>query len=212
MTLNTFANMLSKHGRLSEAESLHREAAEIARKLPLGKEHDEFLEWSLGDLGQVLQLQGKLDEAEAYYREALAVSLTFLSDPIHKTDINLANLVDVLRLKGRYSDAGKLFAELLTPANQSQPQGSRIRLHQAYYFARIGRWQDAVSQARLQPCFRRSRKSAGCMGLESRNPCASSTLSQAMKSHISCVSTPSATTRRPCSRAIRTQLTSAALA
>ncbi len=64
VTLNTLANMLTKQGRLSEAENLHREAAEVAQKLPVGKDRDDLLRWSLGDLRKVLLQQGKLDEVE----------------------------------------------------------------------------------------------------------------------------------------------------
>jgi tetratricopeptide (TPR) repeat protein len=64
VTLNTLANLLTEQGRLSEAENLHREAAEVARKLPLGKDRDELLQWSLGCLRKVLLQQGKLGEVE----------------------------------------------------------------------------------------------------------------------------------------------------
>src|SRR5690606_15286261 len=61
-------------------------------------------------------------------------------------------------------------------------------------------------------CFSSSRNAPGDIGRENRKPWASSTPSHFMKSSISCVSMPSATTRKPRSFASLTQLTIAALA
>ncbi|HEX5223234.1 MAG TPA: tetratricopeptide repeat protein, partial [Verrucomicrobiae bacterium] len=146
VTLNTLANMLGKRNRSQEAENLHREAAEVARKLPAGPEHDEFLEWSLGDLAQVLQQQGKLDEAEARFRDALEISMSFSPDTRHKTEVNVAGLLDIFRLKGRYDDAEKLFSEVLTPDVLKLPQSAGLLRLRSDFSARRGRWNEAAAE------------------------------------------------------------------
>src|SRR5690606_2595316 len=73
--------------------------------------------------------------------------------------------------------------------------GNGLAVHGAFPRCRDNRAAQGGTQpgpARQRPM--RARKSAGCMGRWSRKPCAWSTLSQVIRSHISWVSTPSATT------------------
>jgi tetratricopeptide (TPR) repeat protein len=63
--------VLAKEGKLSEAESLHREALAIRRKV-FGEEHVEVAS-SLDNLALTLRAAGRLEEAETLERQALAM-------------------------------------------------------------------------------------------------------------------------------------------
>ena len=77
-SLGELANLLGNQGKLAEAETMHREALAMRKKL-LGDEHPAVAR-SLNDLAFVLPAEGKLVEAEAMYREALAMRKKLFGD------------------------------------------------------------------------------------------------------------------------------------
>ena len=68
-TLDTLATELKVQGKYDEAETLYREALEVARET-LGSRHPNTLN-SISNLGVLLKAKGDLAAAEPLYREAL---------------------------------------------------------------------------------------------------------------------------------------------
>ena len=77
-------------GRLSEAESLSREAVGMGKKFP-GHLPADMAAW-LNDLAIILKHEGKLADAEAMYREALVLNRNLLGNEHREVAVTLNNL------------------------------------------------------------------------------------------------------------------------
>lgn len=86
--------LLSKQGRLDEAEALYREALGGNRRV-LGDEHPSTLR-VVSYMGLLYQRRGKLDEAEALFREALEARRLVLGDEHPETLNSICNLGELL--------------------------------------------------------------------------------------------------------------------
>ena len=91
---NSLGNALQEQGRLSEAEACYQRA--LALK-------PDFAE-AYNSLGNAFQEQGCLSEAEASYRRALELK---------PDSVGVRNLVDVLQLQGRFSEALEVTRDIL---------------------------------------------------------------------------------------------------
>lgn len=107
--LYNLANLRHAQGRLAEAETLHREALTMQKKL-LDPAHREIAD-SLHDLAGVLLEQSRLSEAKTLFRKVLQSQRARLpADDLELAD-TLTGLADTLL-------AGKRFAEAEPPARE----------------------------------------------------------------------------------------------
>jgi tetratricopeptide (TPR) repeat protein len=99
---------MNRHG---EAESLHRKALAIRRKL-LGNEHPDVAT-SMDRLAIALGGQGKLEEAERIHREALAMRRKLLGNAHPDLAHTLFNLGWVLKDRRKLAESESMFREAL---------------------------------------------------------------------------------------------------
>ncbi len=139
-SLNDLANALEGRGDLAEAEAIDREALAVRRAL-FGNEHPDIAR-SLTSLADALQSEAKWPEAETIQRQALAMQRKFLGNEhpdvaVSPNDLalivmqesqldeaeriaehilvaeSLNNLAEVLRYKGKWSEAETMHRESL---------------------------------------------------------------------------------------------------
>ncbi|HXP60566.1 MAG TPA: tetratricopeptide repeat protein [Dongiaceae bacterium] len=110
-SLNDLANVFYRQGKLANAETMHREALALRRRL-LGNKHVQIAN-SLGNLANVLRDQSKLPEAEKMQREALAMRTELLGTNSDDTAMSLVNLAGVLSLEGKLKEGEAMQREAL---------------------------------------------------------------------------------------------------
>jgi eukaryotic-like serine/threonine-protein kinase len=98
-------------GQYTNAESMHREALVLRKKL-LGNEHPDVAS-SLNNLANALRAQGRLNEAETLFREALAMRKKLLGSEHPEVASSLQNLAVMLADQGSLAEAETLFREAL---------------------------------------------------------------------------------------------------
>jgi tetratricopeptide (TPR) repeat protein len=143
-SLNTLALLLwqGQHKR-AEAELMFREALAMCRKL-LGNE-DPYMAYPLFNLGQLLRGQGRLTEAEAMSREALALNRKFFGNERRAVAGSVWGLAHILCRQKKFDEIEKLFADILPPTVENQPQSVRLLRVRAYFRARRGRFAEAAA-------------------------------------------------------------------
>jgi CHAT domain-containing protein len=105
--------MLQEQGKYADAETLHREALEMMRRLFPKQDHPN-LAMSLNSLANVLWAQGKYADAESLHREALEVRRRLYPKQDHPDlALSLNNLAIMLQEQGKYADAETLHREAL---------------------------------------------------------------------------------------------------
>ncbi len=102
---------LSKQGKYTEAETLHRRTWEIRRRV-LDDEHPVTLR-SMDHLGLALGSQGKYAEAETLHRQTLEIRRRTLGDQDPLTALSRSHLGDCLTRMGRYDEAERELLEAL---------------------------------------------------------------------------------------------------
>ena len=110
-SLNDLALVLRDQGKFADAESLHREALELRRKIQ-GGENPDVAE-SLNNLALVLRSEGKLAESEKMHREALTMQKKIFGEDHLTIATSLNNLGLVLRDEGSLDEAEKCFRDSL---------------------------------------------------------------------------------------------------
>jgi tetratricopeptide (TPR) repeat protein len=105
--LNRFAELLRRHGKLTEAEPLYWQALEGRRRL-LGNDHPDTLH-SLDNFAGLLHAQGKLIEAEPLFRESLAARRRLLGNDHPDTLTSINNFAGWLHAQGKLTEAEPLF-------------------------------------------------------------------------------------------------------
>ena len=109
--LGRLADLLSRQGKLAEAESLDREALADARKLRGSAEAEAFLANTTKRLADSLNRQGKFAQAEPLYWESLGIQQKLWSnDPADWQGI-VKDLATVLTNEGRTNEAEKLLRD-----------------------------------------------------------------------------------------------------
>jgi tetratricopeptide (TPR) repeat protein len=109
--LNRFAELLRRHGKLTEAEPLYWQALEGRRRL-LGNDHPDTLH-SLDNFAGLLHAQGKLIEAEPLFRESLALRRLLLGSNHPDTLTSINNLAELWRCQGKLIEAEPLYWQAL---------------------------------------------------------------------------------------------------
>ncbi|HEY2952152.1 MAG TPA: serine/threonine-protein kinase [Verrucomicrobiae bacterium] len=99
---NTIGEVYRVLGQYEKAETMHREALAMRRKL-LSNEHPAVAD-SLHNLARVLRGQGKLAEAETMHREALAMRRKLLGNEHPDVAKSLNNLGRVLERRGKLAE------------------------------------------------------------------------------------------------------------
>lgn len=111
VALNGHGLTLRAQGKLSEAETLYREALEIDAAT-VGVRHPDYAA-QLNNLALLLQAQDKLSEAEPLYREALEIGAAAIGTRHPGYATWLSNLALLLQAQGKLSEAEPLFREAL---------------------------------------------------------------------------------------------------
>jgi eukaryotic-like serine/threonine-protein kinase len=144
-SLNNLAAVLVDEGKLVEAEALVREALAIQRKLyqseglPLVSQ----LQW----LGDILCKEGKLPEAEDVLRDVLQRKWKRFGVGNPSSVEALNNLLDVLLAQHKDVEAEQLLGDWVQAAPEGQPQKADVLRTRLTFFARRGRWKEAVADA-----------------------------------------------------------------
>jgi tetratricopeptide (TPR) repeat protein len=105
------ASLLSRQGKLAEAEPLHRQALE-ARERTLGPDHTDTLT-SVNNLAVLLKTQGKLAEAEPLSRRALEARERTLGADHADTLMSASNLASLLQAQSKLAEAEPLHRRAL---------------------------------------------------------------------------------------------------
>ena len=92
-----------------------------------------------------LRDQRKFAEAEAKYREALAFGFKFWTNNPAQLEPSVFGLAEMFQRQGKPEEAERLFSEVLTPANESQPQSVGLLRWRGDFRVRHGRWTEAAS-------------------------------------------------------------------
>ncbi len=107
----TIGQVYHELGDFKKAESMHREALAIRRKL-LGEEHLEVAR-SLTSLGQVLYRERRMAEAQAVHREALAMRVKLLGREHLDVASSLGWVANMLRIEGALPEAEAMHRQAL---------------------------------------------------------------------------------------------------
>ncbi len=113
-TLTSIANaglLLSRQGKLAEAEPYFREALD-GRRRSLGDDHPDTLS-SLSNMGYLHSLQGRLAEAVPYFDEALTGRRRTLGADHPDTLTSMNEMGMLLKAQGRLADAEPYLTETL---------------------------------------------------------------------------------------------------
>src|SRR5262249_53544313 len=102
-TLNNLGNLLRRLGKLSEAETLHREALNMRRAL-FGEDSPKVVN-SLDNLAIVLRAAGNLEEAASKQREAIGILRRQKNSGTDLLINQLVNLARILEDQGRLKEA-----------------------------------------------------------------------------------------------------------
>jgi len=108
---NKLSHLLTKQGRLSEAEPHYLEALAISRRT-LGEEHHRTLDL-IGGLGLLYAAQGKMHEAEPLYLKAMEGRRRLLGDLDPETLTAIGNMGWLLRMLGKPSEGEPYMREAL---------------------------------------------------------------------------------------------------
>ena len=100
------ADELFKQGKYSDAESVAKEALQLA-EVAFGPEHPAVAQ-SLSNLALLYQAQGKYAEAEPLYRRSLAIREKVLGPEHPDVAQSLNNLAELYRAQGKYAEAEPL--------------------------------------------------------------------------------------------------------
>ena len=100
-------DLLKEHGKLKEAEAIHRQSVALARQLNVPSD----LARALGDLAGVLREQGRTAEAEATYVDAVAL---YRKTGMSNWPQGFAGLAVVLADRGRLDLASSYVLEAIT--------------------------------------------------------------------------------------------------
>ncbi len=111
LSISHLGTLLTRQGRLSDAEPYLREALEKRRRL-LGEEHPDTLT-SINNLGFLLMAQGKQRQAEPYVREALEKNRRMLGEEHPHTLASISNMGDLLYQQGTLSEAEPYYRDAL---------------------------------------------------------------------------------------------------
>ncbi len=109
-SMQLLAEALRELARLDEAETLHREALAIKRRVD---DAPASIAASLNDLGLTLSERGKYVEAEPLLREAIATWRRLAPDPPADVAVGLNNLAQTLRQQGRLDEAATTLDEAI---------------------------------------------------------------------------------------------------
>lgn len=154
------ASVMSDLGDLEDleaAESLHRDALDIRRRL-FGEAHPS-VSASLYGLAEVLERKGDILGAESHYREALAQARRFHGPDAPQVAALEVSFGGMLRLNGQFDEAGPLLEGALAAQRQLygslHPRlGSAVR-HMAALRREQGRYEEAASLYREALTIRR---------------------------------------------------------
>jgi tetratricopeptide (TPR) repeat protein len=144
-SLHRLSKVFLRQGKFPEAEATCRQALTLARKV-LGQEHREVAVM-LNFLGVVLINAGRSPEAEDPLWESHMMVRKLLGirhpDVVGSSDA----LVDVLMAEHKYSEIEKLFTEIMPPVGEAPPVRRGLLRMRARFFARLGRWTEALADA-----------------------------------------------------------------
>ena len=109
-SMQSLAEAWRELARLDEAETLHREALAIKRRIG---DTPSSIAASLNDLGLTLSERGKYVEAEPLLREAIAAWRRLAPDTPADVAVGLNNLAQTLRQQGRLDEAATTLDEAI---------------------------------------------------------------------------------------------------
>lgn len=145
-TLNNLAITLPAKKR-KEAVAMLRDALRMARSI-WGNDHLKVAE-TLQNLGNVLRDKGDLEEAEQALTESIELGRKLYADNLGKLGTPMDNLVDILLREAKYTQAEALLDSWITPKVLADPNSSGLIRVRAEFYARRGRWKEAIADTRL---------------------------------------------------------------
>jgi len=145
LSANNLAAALSAQGKDAEAEPLFRRVVATRRKL-FGEEHPAVAS-SLDSLARVLFRLQRFDEAEVTAREGLAVARKIWGDTHPETLEVFRDLINTLLQQHEFEEAERLFADLLPPDRELNPQYANLLFERCDTYARCGQWRKASEDA-----------------------------------------------------------------
>ena len=114
-SMQSLAEAYRELARFDEAESLHREALAVKRRIG---SPPSALAASLNDLGLTLSERGKYADAEPLLREAIGIWRQAVPGPSPDVAVGLNNLAQTLRQQGRLDDAAAALDEAVAIRRQ----------------------------------------------------------------------------------------------
>jgi tetratricopeptide (TPR) repeat protein len=133
--MNSLAGILSRQGKLEEAEPLFRKAWEVRRQVR-GEDHPETL-YAKQNLASLLDDLDRLPEAEVLMRQVLDESERLLGYQHSNTLTAQMNLASILEKRDAFSEAEALYNKALESAAETLPDDN---LDWAWYRLRYGRF------------------------------------------------------------------------
>ncbi len=106
--------------RLEEAETLHREALALKRRVGAAP---SSVASSLNNLGLTVSERGRYDEAEPLLREAIEIWRTHEGPTAEVVAVGLNNLASILRQRGRLDDAVPVLEQAIAIRRQRHGNG-----------------------------------------------------------------------------------------
>jgi serine/threonine protein kinase/tetratricopeptide (TPR) repeat protein len=144
--LGLLSRTLVRQGRLSEAENAARQSLAILEKA--GRGESPTATDVLEHLANALECQGRLTETEAIMRDIHRIGLKLSPGFSARTAEGIALVARSLVSQQRIAEADTLLAQQLLPDAMPAAEKARCLFFRAHYRARLGRWMDAMTDAK----------------------------------------------------------------
>jgi serine/threonine protein kinase/tetratricopeptide (TPR) repeat protein len=159
-SLNLLSQLLSRQGKLDESYALLDAALAKQRKFSSADNPDALA--TLRSLALILQAEGKFAEAEQMHREALASWRKRGQSDTPQAVSELRSLTELLIAQKKFSTAEEVLEEALTPDLTTLPSMRDLLALRTELKARLGRWQEAATDASLGLALQPLKDSSYC--------------------------------------------------
>src|SRR5580765_848928 len=159
-SLNLLSQLLSREGKLDESYALLDAALARQRKFS-GADNPDALA-TLRSLGLILQAEGRFAEAEKMHREALSSWRKRGQSDSPQAVSELRSLTELLIAQKKFGAAEQALEEWLAPELTAQPSLRDLLALRADLKARLGRWQEAATDASLALALQPLKDSSFC--------------------------------------------------
>jgi tetratricopeptide (TPR) repeat protein len=147
MELDNLGVILTRQGKLMEAEAVQREALDVWRTLS-GTEHPDLAR-TLNNLGRVLLEEGKMTEAEVMIRDGLSIGRKLFGNEQPQMVSSLSTLAVLLLHERRFSEVDQLVRQDLIAASESDPKSLELVKWRGYLRVRRGQFAEAAADLAL---------------------------------------------------------------